>query len=169
MSINGRRREAINVAIENLIKKYHIHVVVASGNSNLEACGTSPASVPSAITVGAVDVELRRYHKSNWWEPMLNAFVQLSFISLTVDYIEHIIPVPNFLSLLYDCYFCHRGPCVDIHAPGVGILSAGYLSDDAELQKTGTSMACPFTAGVVCRYLERNPVSSQARLMFYTL
>lgn len=82
MSINGRRKEAINIAVENLIKKYHIHVIVASGNSNSEACGTSPASVPSAITVGAVDIELRRYRKSNWCEKsstpfcLSNRFVQ---------------------------------------------------------------------------------------------
>ena len=37
-----------------------IHVVVAAGNEDIDACGTSPAREPSAVTVGATDQSDRR-------------------------------------------------------------------------------------------------------------
>jgi len=48
---------------------------------------------------------------------------------------------------------------VDIHAPGVKILSAIDSSPTATGKKSGTSMAAPFVTGVVASYLEHHKVS----------
>ncbi|CAJ0753978.1 14865_t:CDS:1 [Entrophospora sp. SA101] len=55
MSLGGPLSQALNAAVEALTKA-GIHVVVAAGNSNTDACSKSPSSVPSAITVGATDL-----------------------------------------------------------------------------------------------------------------
>jgi subtilisin family serine protease len=46
------------------------------------------------------------------------------------------------------------GPCVDIFAPGQGILSASNQSTTATLTLSGTSQAAPFVTGVAALWLE---------------
>lgn len=50
-----------------------------------------------------------------------------------------------------------RGPCVDVWAPGVGILSAWSTADDATENISGTSMATPHVVGVAALYRQANP------------
>ena len=47
--------------------------------------------------------------------------------------------------------FTNYGSCVDIHAPGVDVLSAA--PNETTSIKSGTSMAAPHVAGVIARYL----------------
>lgn len=54
ISIGGSKSAALNSAIAALTKA-GVTVVVAAGNENQDAGNTSPASAPSAITVGAID------------------------------------------------------------------------------------------------------------------
>ena len=56
------------------------------------------------------------------------------------------------------------GPCLDIFAPGVGIVSAGTSSRRAAATYDGTSMAAPHVAGVVARLLSRTPSASPATI-----
>ncbi|CAG8712362.1 7284_t:CDS:2, partial [Cetraspora pellucida] len=56
MSLGGPKTYAINSAVKALTHA-GVHVVVAAGNDADDACNISPASEPSAITVGAVDIE----------------------------------------------------------------------------------------------------------------
>lgn len=52
MSIGGGKSDAVNRAVEAMVKNGW-KVVVAAGNEGADACNTSPASAEMAITVGA--------------------------------------------------------------------------------------------------------------------
>ncbi|XP_070538870.1 extracellular serine proteinase-like isoform X3 [Ptychodera flava] len=53
--------------------------------------------------------------------------------------------------------FSNFGSCVNIQAPGKGILSAHCQSPNSYTKKDGTSMATPHVSGVAARLLEYDP------------
>ena len=114
MSIGGWGYKPIDDAVAAAVEE-GVVVVVAAGNSESDACGYSPAREPTAITVGAFNI--------------------------------------NDFSLSYSNY----GPCVDIFAPGVNILSA--ILDQESEYRSGTSMAAAHVAGVVARYQDSHVVT----------
>ena len=65
MSVGGLVSPALNTAVQQATAA-GITFVVAAGNSNLDAIAFSPASAPSAITVGASDGTDKRAWFSNW-------------------------------------------------------------------------------------------------------
>lgn len=65
LSLGGPKSAAVNAAVESLAAA-GIVVAVAAGNSNADACRSSPASAPSAITVGATVRSDARARFSNW-------------------------------------------------------------------------------------------------------
>jgi len=65
MSLGGDFAQAMNDAVEAAFKA-GVLVIVAAGNEDQDACQVSPASAPSAITVGAVDSDDDRAYFSNW-------------------------------------------------------------------------------------------------------
>lgn len=65
MSLGGGYSAAINTAVANATAD-GIAMVVAAGNSNADACSYSPASAPSAITVGATTSTDARAYFSNY-------------------------------------------------------------------------------------------------------
>jgi len=65
LSIGGGASSVINDAILRLTNG-GITVVAAAGNSNVDACTTSPAGAPSAITVGATTILDTKASFSNW-------------------------------------------------------------------------------------------------------
>jgi len=54
MSLGGGKSTAVNQAVAAAVAG-GVVMVVAAGNSNADACNTSPASEPTAITVGSTD------------------------------------------------------------------------------------------------------------------
>jgi cerevisin len=59
-------------------------------------------------------------------------------------------------------YFSNYGPCNDIFAPGLNILSAWVGSKYATNTISGTSMAAPHIAGLLAYYLSLQPASDSA-------
>ena len=65
MSVGGDASSALDAQVNRLIAA-GLTTVVAAGNSNQDACGTSPARVPDAITVGATTQTDQRATFSNY-------------------------------------------------------------------------------------------------------
>ena len=65
MSLGSGISKSLDTAVNNLIKD-GVTVVVAAGNSTANACNTSPARVPNAITVAASDSSDRLAWFSNF-------------------------------------------------------------------------------------------------------
>jgi aqualysin 1 len=61
------------------------------------------------------------------------------------------------------------GPCVDLYAPAVDILSATYDSNDKKKTtlRTGSSMAVPHVVGVLAMYLEWDPTLTPDDIFMY--
>lgn len=56
------------------------------------------------------------------------------------------------------------GPCLDLFAPGVRILSASPAFRTASATESGTSMAAPLVTGVAARYLSQHPAAGPRRV-----
>lgn len=65
MSLGGAKSKALNTAVANSIKS-DIAYAVAAGNNNTNACNASPASEPTALTVGATQSDDKRASYSNY-------------------------------------------------------------------------------------------------------
>ena len=64
-------------------------------------------------------------------------------------------------------WFSNYGTCVDINAPGVGILGADTRTATATTTKSGTSMASPIVAGAVATYLGFEPAATPTMVSEY--
>ncbi len=123
---------AIDAAVNGLINS-GVTVAVAAGNGYgnglyaQNACNTSPANVPNALTVSATD---NTDTKPVW---------------------------------------ANIGTCVDLFAPGVGVVSDWYTSNTATMSEDGTSMSAPHVAGAAALYLQQAPSSTPAQVASFLL
>jgi subtilisin family serine protease len=91
MSLGMSISDVVN-DIVGAVVSHGIPVVVAAGNEDTNACLTSPASVPEAITVGAMDTYDRRASFSNFGS-CVNIFAPgTTILSLSKDGGEQVIP-----------------------------------------------------------------------------
>ncbi|MDP9390772.1 MAG: S8 family peptidase [Actinomycetota bacterium] len=65
LSLGGGRNSTLDSAVGKVISD-GVTVAVAAGNSNIDACNTSPARVSGALTTGATDSTDRRASFSNY-------------------------------------------------------------------------------------------------------
>lgn len=65
MSISGGKSDALNAAIQNSVSAGVVYAV-AAGNSASDACGYSPSSEQSVVTVGATTNQDTQASYSNW-------------------------------------------------------------------------------------------------------
>jgi subtilisin family serine protease len=72
MSLSGAYTQSVNDGVRAATDA-GLTVVAAAGNDNSSAADWSPASAPSAITVGAIDMDDRRAEFSNWG-PVVDIF-----------------------------------------------------------------------------------------------
>jgi subtilisin family serine protease len=121
MSLGGGASSALDTAVNNL-HNANVTIAVAAGNSNANACNSSPARAANAITVGSTTTTDARSSFSNF------------------------------------------GTCLDIFAPGSGILSAWFSSTTATATLSGTSMASPHVAGAAALYKQANPSASSTTI-----
>jgi subtilisin family serine protease len=121
MSLGGGISSALDTAVNNL-HNANVTIAVAAGNSNANACNSSPARAANAITVGSTTTTDARSSFSNF------------------------------------------GTCLDIFAPGSGILSAWWTSNTATATLSGTSMASPHVAGAAALYKQANPGASSTTI-----
>jgi len=121
MSLGGGISSALDTAVNNL-HNANVTIAVAAGNSNANACNSSPARAANAITVGSTTQTDARSSFSNF------------------------------------------GTCLDIFAPGSGILSAWWTSNTATATLSGTSMASPHVAGAAALYKQANPSASSTTI-----
>jgi subtilisin family serine protease len=122
MSVGGPNNSAFDTAVANSIAS-GVTYAVAAGNNKTDACTSSPADVPAAITVAGTTTTDSR-----------------------------------------DTSYSNYGPCVDLFAPGTGIVSDWNTGDTATNTLNGTSMATPHVAGVAAQYLSADPDATPAQV-----
>lgn len=127
--------DVLNSAVESLMVSGLI-VVCAAGNDGDDVGTRSPASVPTAITVGSFnrDLEVTAFMNTNWGD----GNQQSSFVNY--------------------------GASVDIFALGVDVSIADFQTADGYSQGSGTSISTAIVAGGFAQYISGYSQKTSAEL-----
>jgi subtilisin family serine protease len=139
MSLGGGVSSALDQAVEASVAEGVAHVV-AAGNSNTDACFSSPARVSAAVTVAASYYDFHTTVSAQ----------DVNTYAINGEYVD------------IRAYFSNFGRCVDIVAPGQQIESTWIKGGVATI--SGTSMASPHVAGVSVLALSSGIVTNVADL-----
>jgi subtilisin family serine protease len=134
----GSWSRVLEDAVRSLVTNHGVTVIVASGNSAVDACYVAPANVPEVITVAASDVKTK-YNGTEKGDT--EEMYEWSNTGPCVDLFA---------------------PGVDIYSACGGQSRCDEVTNDAYTYASGTSMAVPSVAGVAALYLEANPDSTPA-------
>ena len=135
LSLGGGKSQALDDAVNRAVDS-GLHVAVAAGNDNRDACDYSPASAEKAVTVGASTLTDERSYASNWGE-CVDVFAPGTRLRLSL-----------------------RGRLLIHRILGLNILSTWIGNDTASNTISGTSMASPHTAGLLAYFLSLYPSKS---------
>eukprot|EP00887_Chlorella_sp_A99_P005360 scaffold1.g5360.t1 len=119
--------------VRSLVNDHGITVVVASGNSAVDACYVAPANVPEVISVAASNLGTK-YSGTRLGDD--EAMYKWSNTGPCVDIFA---------------------PGVDIYSACGGAARCDAVTDSAYTYASGTSMAVPAVAGVAATYLAQHP------------
>lgn len=130
----GEWSTVMEAAVSTLMREHNIAVIVASGNSAMDACNVAPANLPETITVGACDLASKFSSEAGNESPY-----EWSNTGHCVDIFA---------------------PGVDVYSACGGHERCQQVTDDSYTWASGTSMAVPLVAGVVANILERFPTEN---------
>jgi subtilisin family serine protease len=129
----GSWSRVLEDAVRSLVNNHGVTVIVASGNSAVDACYVAPANVPEVITVAATDIKTK-YNGTGTGDP--EEMYQWSNTGPCTDIFA---------------------PGVDIYSACGGQSRCDEVTNDSYTYASGTSMAVPSVAGVAALILEANP------------
>jgi subtilisin family serine protease len=137
ISLGGGINSGADAAAQNLVAA-GVAVNIASGNSNANACNSSPSRVGGAAGTAMTVNATGNYNNGAPANPPQ--------------------PIDSRAS------FSNFGSCTDIYAPGVAIKSAWIGGANATNTISGTSMATPHLTGASALYLGANPTATPAQV-----
>jgi subtilisin family serine protease len=129
----GSWSRVLEDAVRSLTTTYGVTVVVAAGNSGVDACYVAPANVPEVITVAATDLATK-YNSSSASDK--DTTYRWGNSGPCVDVFA---------------------PGVDIYSACGSEARCDVVDDESYTYASGTSMATPHVAGVAALYLQANP------------
>ena len=160
------RNATVDAEIEDMVSA-GIHVVIAAGNNYNKVEAFGGTDYDNDVLFGATTIN---YHRGS--SPYSsNAFMVASLDSTTQD--------DSGTEKDRTSIFSSRGPGCNIWAPGSDIMSAcstpynaskfapiSYFGDASfyQMSISGTSMAAPQVAGLLCLHLESSPTLTPAQL-----